>query len=347
MCDEYEALINIVKEEDKKIRDILKKKEVEKGEKWPTNRSCFWAAKYLDGKNDIEKELGKGYYPGYSLYLYGGHALDIYIGWNKKITYKMFDSEYVRKKDKVRNEALESIRNSKIKIEWTKRGEELANGIFSIEDWTTIIDSFSDWAFGRNSYQNKKNLERMRECIIADYSVDSAKSDTEFYVFDIESAERIKQDNNEEIEAKPDMMAVIKRKDEGNSFCFIEYKCTDDATKGNYSFINHFNKMVKYYKDEKYLKKVGRLYENKCKLQGIEAHNVTGSEIVFVISNISEEKKEGYVTRNRVIKKLEECNIHKDKIKIVLMDKKEKPKIVPDDFLPFDEAINKLKNNGK
>ena len=322
-------MISIVVKESKKIEKVVSQKN--KGEKnWPENNSWFWAAKKIDGK-----------YWGYTLYLFGGHALDIYLGYNNHITYRMFSNKYIKDKDGMLQKTRERYKN----ITWTKREEKMKNGGIKLDDWRNIVNEFRKWGFGIKPYKSR-HLERMRECIIANFNDTSINSDVE--VFDVESATWVNVSNlvdGGEVEAKPDIMAI---RDDGNNkrVCFVEYKCTEEATTSNISFKEHYEKMVKYYDTQDCRSKMWELYKKRRELVSRSVtsteHCPTESEIVFLISHISSEEKEGYVTAQSLMEKLLETKDYKDNIKIVIYDN-ECRELLSSDFLSFDEGIKKVK----
>ncbi len=327
-----EKLKSYVKAENDKISRLMEDVNCSDKE-WPLNRSWFWASKKIDGK-----------YYGYTLYMFGGHVIDIYIGHCGYITYKVFSKDYIKdEKGKLSDIRKKLLKDGKI---WTEREKVLKEGI-SITDWNVIIKNFKEWGLGLELYKKKTKLERLRECIIANYNSTSEKQAVE--VFDIESASWIEDiaENNKRIEAKPDMVAV---RDSGNGkvLSLIEYKCTEGATKGSYSFDLHFNKMRKYYKLDDYRNSMWKLYKRKCHPgETIDDNLLKESEIVFVISHLSKEDKKGYVTYKTVLNKLnklkknKEFEKNKESIKIVVMN--ECCELKPDMFLSFEEGIALIK----
>ncbi len=341
-----EELIRYVRNENQKICHILNREIPADSGSWPENRSCFWASKYIDGNEQ---------YQGFTLYLFGGHALDIYVGYKKHITYRFFSDAYVCQtkdgKKTVRDRELDRIRRYYTGIRWTRREEVLKNGGLREAEWKTIITLFKKWAEGREPYKKVKN-ERMREGIIANANNTRTDADQGIHVFDMESAEQFEKYANETVLAKPDLMAVrFDTHRKTKTIISFEYKCTEAAVKGDYSFSGHYQKMKEYYNDPAYLKKMWTLYQNKCALEGVEEKEETESwslqgEIAFLISHINplEEECWGYVMKQTLLDELGKVPGNHEEIKLVVLE--ECGPLCAGQFLDFEKGIGTIRSFG-
>lgn len=261
---------------------------------------------------DLDKIDPKGYFwcpkefsdygLGFTLYIYGGHAFDLYYGGTggnviclKKFAkkYGRFDSQAMKLNDVEKDELISPT--------WKKIGK--ANACLSTvlalgDEWEYVLKMFKNWAEANIVLEDdsetvrKTNTERYRENILANKNRNNTEG---IKIIEMESSialekPTVRRDGTKHSHAKPDMIGL---REEGDTYVisFIEYKCTTNAVSGDVSLPEHYEDMYAYYKNKAVLDGIVRRYNFAREVLGeperLDA-NLCKSEIVFLFSHVSE-----------------------------------------------------------
>lgn len=293
--------------------------------------NIFWCPKVIDGKN------------GVILYIYGGCALKLYINVNEKIGVKIFDKRYLK--------YIEKSLHDKIWKEF-KDANRRKTGIdiilsWNASIWESICKAFYEWATkGSNS-----EYERMRQTRICH---DNMTND-EFNIFTME--EKFKSTDN-----KPEVdMIAMRETEEGVVFSYVEYKCTESATKGKLSIPEHYRDMTKLTCSQYNTQRLIKLFEQRKMIissgNDISDNIRISTDFVIMLSNICEknqlkEETGKKVTAQTVYSQLKKTMKRKDfkeeNVKIIILDdiditSKQTYQIKKEDLLTFSEAMDQIK----
>ena len=255
----------------KKIDTILKefKDDVE---------YSFWCPR------DFTNPQGKGF----TLYIYGGHVLDIFVDEAKNIYCKAFDKEYFpffnEDRDEIEKAFLHlanchSVNNIDVVLKW------------NTEIWKIIFKALKNRAENIDVQKNDKvYLERMREnAIVHKCSPIVKKGDDILMAVNIEASIISSRGK-----VKPDMITIRMRK-KIPIISYIEYKCTEGGIDGT-DLKTHFEDMQSYYKDSSLVEKIKDYFERIMQLQGSNIDGIRWQhckqEIVFLFSNVVKETKD-------------------------------------------------------
>lgn len=208
------------------------------------SENAFWSPRLITVPKG-RKYAGKHY--GYTLYIYGGHALDLYYVEDADyIGGFAFDSKYCNHFG-AGSSVGHSVRSSLMKI----IGEN-PNNLINYDKWNFVFEAF-----------NKRNAgERKRENYILrknSYAGDDIET------FGMEFTTRF--DN---IVAKADLVWLSYDEENRPTFSLIEYKCTGGASAKNSgsNLSGHFRKMVSYYHLEAVKEELVKLLNMKRVLYG-------------------------------------------------------------------------------
>lgn len=264
-------------------------------------KNIFWCPKVIDGAD------------GVVLYIYGGHALDMRFT-KKGLIAHVFKKDYCKyfntemRGEKIRNEFIEGNRHHK--------GLALLEG-WSEERWEEVCKAFK----ACSEKPIKPDYERMRETRICNDNM----FNNEISIFAME--EMIPIDNK-----KPEMDMVALREEKGKMIVsYIEYKCTESATKNGTSIPEHYADMAKILPVHENTKKMLQLYYQKQVMLGNDIMCINElecrSEIMFLISNIQWQgkvKKNQRVSAKTVYDKLRETaereDFRSENVKVILLE---------------------------
>ena len=265
-------------------------------------RNSFWCPKVIKNK-----------YYGFVLYLYGAHALDLYStetgivlkGFSKDY-YEHFETNEIGEKIKRDLEAMKSLEEIETAIQ-----NDAAPGMFNV-----LADACLKWAIKPRNPE----YERMRQTRIC---ADSKQCD-DYFIFSME----------EKFGAPEVDMLALGEVQGKLTLSFIEYKCTETATKGKISFKKHYEDMLTICGRKENLERAIALCNMRRKLLNKKVLNVNPEDIsiqyILLVSNmlsgkINDNRKDTgkYVSSATVKRKLKEVqalpSFDHENVKVVFM----------------------------